>query len=79
VIELKFKKSIHEDSSRGNNREVSKDISSIAGVSDFEGRTATDEDLPGGLNLRGEDINNNFPESSSKNIENILKVFHSFK
>lgn len=58
IIELKFKKSIHEDSSRGP-REVSKDISSIAGVSDFEGRTATDDDLPGG-NGKGED-NSNFP------------------
>ena len=62
MIEYKFKKSIHEDSSRGNNREVSKDISSIAGVSDFEGRTATDEEVPDGSHLRGEDGgNNNFP------------------
>ena len=76
IIELKFKKSIHEESSRGQ-REVSKDISSIAGVSDFEGRTATDEDMPGGNGNRGEEIN--FPQSSSKNIETILKVFSNIK
>jgi hypothetical protein len=77
---MKFRKSMHENSSRIGQRDVSKDISSIAGISEFEGRIATDEEVTSGngaINKSGEDLN--FPQSSSKNIENILKVFSAIK